>query len=65
VIEETTGGSDDEVDTLDESIGLGLAVRTSHDNPEGLRMVIHELLDDTEDLEGELSGRGNDDNSGS
>lgn len=60
VVEQTTGSRNEEVDALDELVGLGLAVRAAHDDAKRLRVASHEVLDDAEDLERELT-RGRDD----
>jgi hypothetical protein len=65
VIEQTSGGSDEQVDTLDQLLGLGAAVGSSNYDTERLRVVRHEFTCDTEDLEGEFAGGGDDNDTGS
>lgn len=64
MIEQSSRGRNDQVDSLLQPVGLGLAVRSSHDDSERLRVVGHELLDDTEDLERKLSRGRDDDDTG-
>lgn len=65
MIKKSTGSSNDEVDALDQLIGLCLTVRTTHEDTKCLRMVLHELLGNTEDLEGEFSRRRDDNDTSS
>jgi hypothetical protein len=64
VVEQPTGSRDDQVDTLLEPVGLGLAVGATHDDAKRLRVMRHELLDDAKDLERQLARRGDDDDTG-
>lgn len=64
MIEQSSRGRNDQVDSLLQPVSLGLAVRSSHDDSERLRVVRHELLDDTEDLERKLSRGRDDDDTG-
>lgn len=63
VIQETSRSCDEEVDTLGELLGFGLAVGSSHDDGESLVVVLAQLLGDTKDLKGELASRRDDDGS--
>lgn len=65
VIEQTTGGCDDQVDTLGELVGFGATVGTTNDDTVGLGVVSHELSCDTEDLEGKLTGGRDNEDTGS
>lgn len=61
MIEKTTRGSDQEVDTLGKLIGFSLAVGASNDDTKGLVVVLEEVLGNTKDLKSQLtSGRDND-----
>jgi len=64
MIQQPSRGSDDQVDSLDESIGLSLSVGSSHHDSERLRVMLHQLLGDSEDLKSKLSSRSDDDDSG-
>ena len=64
VIKQTSGGSDEQVDTLDQLLGLGAAVGSSNDDTEGLRVVGHEFAGDTKNLKGEFAGGRNDNDTG-
>jgi hypothetical protein len=64
VIQQTTGSRNEQVDTLHQLVGLGTAVGTSDDNTVCLRVVGHEFAGDTEDLQGQFTGRGHDENTG-
>ena len=61
VIEQTTGSSDDEVDTFLQLVRFGASVGAAHDDAERLVVVCHELLGNTKDLKSELSGGRDDD----
>ena len=65
MIEQTSRSSDEQVDTLDQLLGLGAAVGSSNDDTEGLRVVGHEFASDTEDLEGEFASGRDDNDTGS
>lgn len=60
MVEEPSGRGDEQVDALGQLLGLGLVVGAADDDAVRLRVVLHELPGDAEDLEGELA-RGRDD----
>lgn len=54
MVQYPTGSPDQEVYALDELVGFVLPVRSAHDDPKCLSMVLHQLPRDVEYLEGEL-----------
>jgi len=64
MIQQPSRGSDDQVDSLYESIGLSLSVGSSHHDSKRLRVMLHQLFGDSEDLKSKLSSGGDDDDSG-
>lgn len=64
MIEETTGGSNNQVDTLGQLVRLCFPVCPTHQDTKSLRMTLHELLRNTEDLQRQFPRRRDDDDSG-
>ena len=64
MIEQATGGGDEQVDALAQLLGLGATVGTADDDAVCLGVVLHELAGDAEDLEGQFAGGGDDDGAG-
>lgn len=64
MIEKTTGGGNQEVDTLGKLVGLSLTVGTSNDNSESLVVVLEQILGNSKDLKSQLTGRRDNNNTG-
>lgn len=64
MIEQTTRSSDNQINTFGQLIRLCFPVRSSHHDPESLRMSLHELLRYSEDLKCKFPSWRNDDHTG-
>ncbi|KAJ6438178.1 LOW QUALITY PROTEIN: acetyltransferase [Purpureocillium lavendulum] len=64
VVEQAAGRGNQQVHALGQLLRLGLAVGAADDDAVRLRVVLHELAGDAEDLQRELAGRGDDDDAG-
>lgn len=63
MIQKTTGCGNDQVDSLGQLVGLCLPVCSAHQHTERLRVTLHELFGDAEDLQSQFSSGRNDDDS--
>lgn len=61
VVKQAARRGNKQIDTLGQLLGFGSSVGAAHDDAVGLGVVLHEFAGDTENLEGQLSG-GRDDN---
>ena len=64
MVQQTTRSRNNQIDTLDQLVRLGLSVCAAHQHAKRLRMPLHELFGDAKDLKGEFTGGRDDHYSG-
>lgn len=64
MIKQSAGGGNEQVNALGQLLDLGSAVGTANDDAVCLRVVLHELTGDAENLQRQLAGGGDDDDAG-
>jgi hypothetical protein len=65
VIKETTGGGNEQVNSVKKLLDLSSSVGASHDDTECVVVILEELRSNSINLKGKLSGGGNDDSTSS